>query len=300
MTSNQKNTLLVTGASGHLGRRVLELLLETHKGTIIAATRTPEKLADFSQRGVIVRNADFEDQASLLQAFKGVDRLLLISTDALDVPGRRLNQHRNAIKAAEQAGVSHVVYTSIINPGPDSPVFVGPDHRGTEEALAATKMGWTALRENIYTEMLLMSLAQALQTGKLINAIGDGKAAYITREDCARVAAATLTSSFDGQRTVEITGPEAVSQYEVAAIVSKITGQEISYLPVELEGLIQNMVAGGLPRPLAEGYASFDAAIAQDKFSAVANTVKDLTGRKPISVADFLSAHRDVLLPVPS
>ena len=300
MSSNQKNTLLVTGASGHLGRRVLELLLETHKGTIIAATRTPEKLADFSQRGVVVRHADFEDQASLLQAFKGVDRLLLISTDALDVPGRRLNQHRNAIKAAEQAGVSHVVYTSIINPGPDSPVFVGPDHRGTEEALAATKMGWTALRENIYTEMLLMSLAQAFQTGKLINAIGDGKAAYITREDVARAAAVALTSSFDGRQTLDITGPEAVSQYEMAAIASKVAGREITYIPVELEALIQTMEANGLPRPLAEGYASFDAAIAQDKFSAVATTVEDLTGRKPISVADFLSAHRDVLLPVPS
>jgi len=300
MSSNQKNTLLVTGASGHLGRRVLELLLETHKGTIIAATRTPEKLADFSQRGVVVRHADFEDQASLLQAFKGVDRLLLISTDALDVPGRRLNQHRNAIKAAEQAGVSHVVYTSIINPGPDSPVFVGPDHRGTEEALAATKMGWTALRENIYTEMLLMSLAQAFQTGKLINAIGDGKAAYITREDVARAAAVALTSSFDGRQTLDITGPEAVSQYEMAAIASKVAGREITYIPVELEALIQTMEANGLPRPLAEGYASFDAAIAQDKFSAVATTVEDLTGRKPISVADFLFTHRDVLLPVPS
>jgi NAD(P)H dehydrogenase (quinone) len=300
MSSNQKNTLLVTGASGHLGRRVVELLLETHKGTIIAATRTPEKLADLSQRGVVVCQADFEDQASLLQAFQGVDRLLLISTDALDVPGRRLNQHRNAIKAAEQAGVSHVVYTSIINPGPDSPVFVGPDHRGTEEALAASRMSWTVLRENIYTEMLLMSLAQAVQTGKLVNAIGDGKAAYITREDCARAATAALTSSFEGRQTLDITGPQAVSQYEVAAIASKISGREITYLPVELEALIQNMVAAGLPRPLAEAYASFDVAITQDKFSALASTVKDLTGREPISVADFLTAHRDVFLPVSS
>ena len=300
MSSNQKSTLLVTGASGHLGRRVVELLLETYEGTIIAATRTPEKLADLNKRGVIVRQADFEDQASLLQAFKGVDRILLISTDMLDVPGRRLNQHRNAVKAAEQAGVSHVVYTSIINPGHDSPVFVAPDHRGTEEALAETKLGWTILRENIYTEMLLMSLTQALQTGKLINAIGDGKAAYITREDCARATASALASSFDGRQTLDITGPEAVSQYEVAAIASKITGQEIAYIPVELEGLIQNMVAGGLPRALAEGFASFDAAIAQDKFSAISNTVENLTGRKPTSVADFLSDHRETLLPVAS
>ncbi|MBI2333985.1 MAG: SDR family oxidoreductase [Chloroflexi bacterium] len=300
MSSNQKSTLLVTGASGQLGRRVLELLLETHKGTIIAATRTPEKLTDFSNRGVIVRHADFEDNASLSQAFQGVDRLLLISTDALDVPGRRLNQHRNAIKAAEQAGVKHVVYTSIINPGPDSPAFVAPDHRGTEEALAASKLGWTALRENIYMDLLLMSVSQALQTGKLFNAIGDGKAAYITREDVARASAAALTSSFEGRRTVEITGPEAVTQYEIAEITSKLAGREITYVPITLDALVQAMEANGLPRPVAEGYASFDVAIAQGKFSAVTNTVEELTGFKPISVADFLSAHQAEFKPVTS
>ena len=132
MSANYKPTVLVTGASGHLGRRVVELLLETYDGRIIAATRTPEKLPEFSQRGVIVRYADFEDPASLLKAFQGVDRLLLVSTDAVDVPGRRINQHRNAVKVAEQAGVRHVAYTSLVNPGPDSPAFVASDHRDTE------------------------------------------------------------------------------------------------------------------------------------------------------------------------
>lgn len=298
--NHTSSTLLVTGASGHLGRRVVELLLETHQGTIIAATRTPEKLENLRQRGVIVRHADFEDTTSLLQAFQGVDRLLLVSTDALDVPGRRINQHRNAVKAAEQAGVKHVIYTSLMNPGPDSPVFLAPDHRATEEALKESSMGWTVLRENIYMEILLMSVAQAVQMGKLINAIGDGKAAYIAREDVARAAAAVLTSSFDGRRTLDITGPEAVSQYEVAAAASELTGREVSYIAVELETLIQNMEAGGLPRPVAEGYASFDSAVAQDKFSTSSNTVEELTGRKPISIAEFLAAHRDVLQPVAS
>ena len=300
MSSNQKSSLLITGASGHLGRRVVELLLETHQGTIIAVTRTPEKLADLRERGVIVRPADFDDPASLAQAFQGVDRLLLISTDAVDVPGRRINQHRNAVKAAQQAGVKHVVYTSLMNPGPDSPAFVAPDHRATEEALKESSMGWTILRENIYMEVLLMSVVQAVQMGRLINAIGDGKAAYIAREDIARAAAAALAPSFDGRRTLDITGPEAVSQYEVAATASKLTGREVSYIAVELETLIQNMEASGLPRPVAEGYASFDSAVAQDKFSTSSNTVEELTGRKPISVADFLSAHRNILLPVAS
>jgi NAD(P)H dehydrogenase (quinone) len=300
LSSNHKSTLLVTGASGQLGRRVLELLLETYHGTIIAATRTPERLAEFSRRGAIVRRADFEDPASLLQAFKGVDRLLLISTDAVDTPGRRLNQHRNAVRAAEQAGVRHVVYTSLMNPGPDSPAYVAPDHRGTEEALTESKMGWSVLRENIYMDLLLMSLPQAIKAGKIFNAIGNGKAAYITREDCARAAAAVLASSYEGRRVLDITGPEAVSQYEVAAIVSEITGQEISYVALELDTLIQNMVNSGLPRPVAEGYASFDAAIDRGKFGTVSSTVEDLIGREPISVADFLAAHRDVLQPIAS
>ena len=296
MSSNREPTLLVTGASGHLGRRVVEILLETYEGKIIAATRTPEKLGDFKQRGVIVRYADFEDQDSLELAFEGVNRLLLISTDAVDVPGRRIKQHSNAVKAAERAGVRHVVYTSIINPGPDSPASVAPDHRGTEEALAATALGWTILRENIYTDVLLFSLTQAVQIGQLLNAIGEGRAAYITREDCARAAAAALAASFDGRRILDITGPQALSQYEVATILSQVAGQEISYIPLELETLIQNMVAGGLPRPVAESLASFDVAIAQDRFSAVSSTVKDLTGRDPISVADFLSKHREAVL----
>src|SRR4051812_9522664 len=97
MSENRRPTLLVTGASGQMGHRVIELLLEKQGGTIIAATRSPEKLADFAQRGVIVRAADFDDPASLAEAFKGVDRLLLISTDAVGVPGLRLQQHRNAV-----------------------------------------------------------------------------------------------------------------------------------------------------------------------------------------------------------
>lgn len=296
MSKKHQPTLLVTGASGHLGRRVVELLLESQAGTIIATTRTPEKLADFSKRGVIVRQADFENPDSLIEAFTGADRLLLISTDALGVAGQRLNQHRNAVKAAEQAGVSHIVYTSLINPGPDSPVLLAPDHYGTEAALSESKMGWTVLRENIYAEVLLGSLLQAVQLGGLFNAAADGKAAYITREDCARAAAAALAASFEGRRTLDITGPEALSQTEVVALANSISGNQLGYVPLELEALIQNMVDAGLPRPLAETFASFDTAVAQGKFSEVTASVEELTGRKPISVAEFLTANRDALV----
>ncbi len=185
MSENHQPVLLVTGASGHLGRHVIELLLEARAGTIIATTRTPEKLADFSAQGVLVRQADFNDPASLSEAFAGVDRLLLISTDVLGEPGLRLRLHRAAIKAAQEAGVSHVVYTSLVGPGPDSPVLFAPDHYGTETALADSTLDWTVLRNNIYAEILLGSLGQAMQTGQLFSAAAQGKTAYVTREDCA-------------------------------------------------------------------------------------------------------------------
>jgi len=293
MSDNQKPTLLVTGASGKLGQRVLELLLEADAGTIIAATRSPEKLASFAKKGVIVRQADFSDPASLIKAFAGVDRLLLISTDALGV---RLNQHIAAIKAAEEAGVKHVLYTSIANVNANSTAQVGPEHYGTEQALINSKLGYTFLRNNIYTDMFLGTLGQAISTGTLYAASADGKIGYVTREDCARAAAATLADGFEGRRSFDITGPEALSQYDVADIASKISGKTVNYVPLTLEALINGMVSAGLPQPVAELYASFDGAAAKGELNVVTNAVEELTGRKPTSVEDFLAANRQALL----
>jgi NAD(P)H dehydrogenase (quinone) len=285
-------TLLVTGASGQLGRRVVEILLEKNAGTIIAATRTPEKLADFAACGVIVRKADFDDPASLATAFAGVDRLLLISTDAVMVTGHRIKQHVNAVTAAENAGVKHIVYTSLVNPGPDSPVTLAPDHDATEKALEATKIGWTVLRENIYADSLVGTINQAIQMGNLFSAGGDGKTAYITREDCAQASAASLASLFEGRRTLDITGPEALSRDDLAKIASDVSGKTITYVPLTLDILKQNLLAAGLPQPIAELVASFDVGIAQGQFEAVSNSVEELTGRKPIRVADFVATNR--------
>lgn len=290
MSMNDGPRLLVTGASGHMGRRVIELLLEANAGTILAATRSPEKLTGFAERGVNVRYANFDEADSLAKAFAGVDRLLLISTGSLE-PGMRIKQHLTAVKAAEDAGVKHVLYTSIIA-ADDTPVIFATDHAGTERALADSSMGWTILRNSIYMEVLVPTLRQAYQIGGLYNAAGDGKLAYVAREDCARAAAAALASSFDGRRKLDVTGPDALSQAEVAATASDVTGKPLNYVPLELEAAIEGMVGAGLPRPAAETYASIDTAIAQGKFDTVSNTVEDLTGRKPVRFADFLAAHK--------
>ncbi len=164
---------LVTGASGHLGQLVITNLLETHKipaNKIIATTRKPETLAALKAKGVDVRAADFDDTATLVKAFKGATRLLLISTDALDRPGHRLEQHKNAIAAAEKAGVDHILYTSL--PKPDtSAILFAPDHVGTEKTLAASSLkGWTVLRSNWYFENLFYALPSAIKSGTLYTA----------------------------------------------------------------------------------------------------------------------------------
>lgn len=296
MSQPQQRTLLVTGASGHFGRQVVELLVEAGTDHVIAATRSPEKLADLQARGVETRYASFDEPESLAGAFTGVDRLLLISTDVTGQGDRRLEQHRAAVRAAEQAGVQHVLYTSITNPAADTPIILALDHYGTEQALEASSMGYTFLRNNIYTEILIGSINQALQFGgKLFAAAGDGRNAYVTREDCARAAAAALASSFEGRRALDITGPEALTQYDVARIGSEITGQPITYIPLDFETLVGNMVGAGLPRPIAEAYASFDKGTAQGVLDLVSEDFETLTGRKPTSVREFLTEHRDLL-----
>jgi NAD(P)H dehydrogenase (quinone) len=294
MKTNQ--TLLVTGASGQLGRRVVELLLEARAGTVIAATRDPAKLADLAARGAVVRKADFDDEASLAAAFAGVDRLLLVSTDALDRPGHRIEQHQAAVRAAVSAGVKHIVYTSMPNPGVGSPVSIAVDHRTTEEAIAATSLGFTILRDNLYTDLLLQSLPRAGATGTLVTATGTGAIGYVTREDCARAAAAALASSEAGRVTLDITGPAALTLAEVAAIASTITGRPIAHVAVDGPSLKAGMVGAGLPGFVADLLVSFDLGTAKGDLAAVSSAVLDLTGKAPTSVADFLKANREALL----
>lgn len=281
------SVLLVTGASGQLGRRVVELLIEAGHRSIRATTRDPSKLADLAARGVDVRRADFDDAAGLEAAFRGVRRALLVSTDALDRPGRRIAQHEAAIDALGRAGVAHVVYTSLPNAAGSS-VSLAPDHAATERRLEASKLDFTILANNLYADLLLFTLPRAVATGRLVDARGQGKASFVTRDDCARVAAAALADVTGGRRRFDVTGGEALDSAQIAAFASEIAGRPVEHAPVDVASFRQGLLAAGLPGPLADVYASFDGAIAKGELANVAPTVRELTGRAPVGVRDFL------------
>jgi NAD(P)H dehydrogenase (quinone) len=296
MSMTSERTLFVTGASGQLGRRVVELLLEKGAGKIVAGTRKPEKLADLAGRGVSVRHADFENAKELEAALAGVDRVLIISTDAIDRPGRRLAQHKAAVAAAASAGVKHAVYTSMPNPE-TSPVVFAPDHLGTEQALKASGVPSTILRMCWYTDFLIPTLAPAVASGKLVAATSQGGAPYVTREDCAQAAAAALASSDTSNKTWNVTGPAVMTYAELAKLASELTGDPVTYTPVDAAERTAQLIALGTPEPIAKMLVSGQLAIAQGKMGTATTAVKELTGREPLSVREFLSARRAALMP---
>lgn len=291
--------ILVTGASGQFGQRVLHHLLETlgvAPSRIVAATRRPDALAALASRGVQLVAADFDEAGSLATAFNGIGRLLLISTDALDRPGLRLQQHRAAVQAAEAAGVSHVVYTSMPNPK-ESTVLFAPDHAGTEDALAASRLpGWTVLRNHWYHENLFMSLPGILAAGgRWFSAAGDGKLANISRDDLARAAAVVLAGDGQGKTTYTLSGEEALTTAEQAAAIARVIDRPITVIPVPVEGLIQGMVGAGLPQPLAQVFASFDTNTAAGHVGRITGDYRAITGRAPQRFAEWLEVHKGAL-----
>jgi NAD(P)H dehydrogenase (quinone) len=288
-------TLLVTGASGNLGRRAVELLLEAKAGKIVAGTRDPSKIADLAAKGAEVRKVDFDD-AALADSLKGVDRLLLISTDVLDTPGKRLKQHKAAIDAAKKAGVKHIVYTSMPKPEPGSPIPFAPDHYGTEQALAESGLGWTVLRNTWYQENLFHSLPAVLASGKWFSAAGDGKVAHVSREDAAYAAASALAKEPNGNSRYDITGSELLTTGEIAKLASEATGKPIEVVKVTDEQLTKGMIASGMPAFLAPVFASFDTNTRAGNIAIASDAVQKLTGRAPRSLKQFFETNKEALL----
>jgi NAD(P)H dehydrogenase (quinone) len=277
----------VTGASGHLGRGVAELLLaRLDPRDVVLLTRAPDALVTFSARGASVRLADFDEPATLAAAFAGVDRALLISAVDLE---RRTGQHRAAIEAARAVGVAHVAYTSIPDPE-HSPAAAAPSHLATEEAVRESGMAWTFLRNNLYAEFQVPVVARAIETGEHVTSAGAGRTAYVSRDDCAGAAAAVLAGDGHENRVYDVTGPEAVGAEDIAALAAELGGHPVAVVHVDDEALVAGMVSSGMPEAVARVIASFPAAARDGRLGSVSSAVEELTGAPARSLRDVVGA----------
>jgi NAD(P)H dehydrogenase (quinone) len=290
-------SVIVTGASGHLGRLVAEQLLErVAPEDLILVTRRPEALHECRARGADVRYGDFDDPASLRDAFAGGRRMLLISTDAV---GRRVRQHRAAIDAAATAGVAHVVFTSIVNPVPGNPNGAHAREQGeTEAMLHRSAPEWTVLRFGSFAELVLAPAATAVQNHRLVTNAGDGRIVTVSRRDCAEAAAIVLTGDGHAGKTYEITGPESLSQRELAELYGTLSGQPVKLVQLSDAMLTTVLVGIGTPMPIAWQFTAFGRALRQGYFDVIDPAFERLSGHPPVALRDVLIAHRADLLAV--
>ncbi len=279
--------IIVTAASGQLGRLVIaELLKRVPAERIVAAVRDPAKVADLADQGVLVRHADYTDPASLDKAFEGATKVLLISSNDL---GNREAQHRNVIDAAARAKVGLLAYTSVLH-AERSTLSLAAEHRATEDALRASGLPYTLLRNGWYVENYTGSLGGAVAHGALVGSAGEGRIAAAARADYAAAAAAVLASEGAVEQMYELAGDAAFTLAELAAEVSRQTGKTIPFHNLAQKEYAELLVNVGLPAPLAELIADSDAQAAKGALFDDSRTLSRLIGRPTIALADAVKA----------
>jgi NAD(P)H dehydrogenase (quinone) len=297
--------IVITGASGHFGRLAVERLLErVAPQDLILVTRRPERLAAFAARGCDVRVGDFDDPAGLVEAYRGGERMLLISGTRV---GKRIAQHGAAIEAAKAAGVRHIAYTSFIGATPQNPAEVVVDHRGTEALLVASGLAWTALRDSQYADAAVDGIAPpAIRSGRLLSACGEGRIAFVWREDCVDCAVAVLTGEGHENRVYEITGPQLWSFPELAELISQVSGKPVRFEATDEAGLyafwdslgvprqpVDDQVVDGIPWN-SDDMVSFETAVREGHFAILTDDVERLTGRRPRPLRALFEARFSV------
>ncbi|MFB9690802.1 SDR family oxidoreductase [Amycolatopsis plumensis] len=275
--------IVVTGATGHLGKLVVEGLLEKLPADqVVAAVRSPEKAADLAERGVEVRRADYTDSDSLVAALKGADKVLLVSSSEV---GQRAAQHQAVVEAAKQAGVRHLVYTSAPQ-ATTSKLVLAPEHKATEELIEASGLPATILRNNWYNENYADTIKQAAQTGSFVGSAGDGRVASAARADYAAAAVAVLTGEGHEGKVYELAGDVTWTNADLAAEIGKATGREITYVDLPSDEHVKALTGAGLPESVAGFLAAIDADIKAGLLAETTDDLRTLIGRPstPIGV----------------
>jgi len=279
-------SIVVTGATGHLGRFVIEGLLEkVPADRITAVVRSEEKAADFAARGVKLAIADYNAPETFDGLFSAGDKVLLISGNEFDKG--RVAQHKVVLDAAKAAGVALLAYTSA--PGSLS-AALADDHRGTEAAILESGVTYALLRNGWYHENYTENLAPVLEHGAVVQAAGEGRISAASRADYAAAAVAVLTGEGHENKTYELGGDTAFGFAEYAAELSRQTGKEIAYNSVPGEVYEGILTGAGLPAPFAAILAGVDASIEKGELVVATGDLSRLTGRPTTPIAESIAA----------
>ena len=280
-------SVVITGATGHLGRLVVESLLERGfpAGQIVATGRRTEKIADLADRGVVVRRADYTDSGSLKEAFQGADKVLLVSSSEV---GQRYAQHVNAVDAARAAGVGLIAYTSITR-ADTSGMALAAEHNSTEEYIRDSGVPHVLLRNNWYLENYTDQLSVVLEHQALLGSAGEGRVNAASRADLAAAAATVLATDGHQGPVYELAG-EAFTLPEAAAVISEVSGQQVAYVDLPAEKYAEVLVGAGVPQPFAEVLADSDLGIARGDLDEPSDDLSRLIGRPATSLRDAVTS----------
>ncbi|MGO4288280.1 SDR family oxidoreductase [Chitinophaga sp. RAB17] len=281
--------ILVTGATGPLGKAVVdELLKNTAAENIAVLARDPSKAVGLAEAGVTVLKGDYNDYNSLLAAFKGTDKLYFVSGN--DVTGR-IPQHENVVKAAIAAKVGHIFYSSFdrkTEDGSSAIAFVAEAHLRTEQLLKASGIAYTILKHSVYTDMLPMFLGgKVLETGIYLPA-GKGKVAFATRQDMGIAGAKLMLESGHENKSYVLADDVSYSFDDIAAILSELSGKTITYTAASVAEYTAQLAATGVPEEYGHIFAAFGQAIDQGEFDAPDGTLAKILGRKPESLQTYM------------
>ncbi|QMI06637.1 SDR family oxidoreductase [Citrobacter sp. RHB25-C09] len=275
--------IAITGATGQLGQHVIESLLNTVPASqIVAIVRNPAKAAALSQRGISVRQADYNDETTFTAALQDVEKLLLISSSEV---GQRASQHRKVINAAKRAGVKFIAYTSLLH-ADRSPLGLHVEHVETEKMLAESSIPYALLRNGWYTENYLASAPAALEHGVFIGAAGEGRIASATRADYAAAAAQVIGTEGHAGKVYELAGDESWTLGQLAAELSKQSGKNVVYQNLSEADFAAALKGVGLPAGLADMLADSDTGASKGGLFDDSHTLSKLIGRPTTTLAN--------------
>jgi len=269
----------IMGASGQLGRKTLDAVLgrDTLPRDVVALVRSPEKLADYTALGVEVRWADYDDPASLMESFQGIDHLLLVPSLAL--PADRVRQYDNAIAAARKAQVERLLHYGLVSTSLESPFAVTPFLLYAESAIRNSGLKWTILRNGLYADPIAEWIPDIVKMGTIPYPTGEGRCSYVSRDDIARAGGAALTSVGHESKVYNLTGPEALTTADLCNAVATITGQPVADSRATDEDYLAACAKDQLPEFVAGLLLTMYHAIRRGFMNVVTDDIEALTGK---------------------